>query len=383
MNDAESLYDRVMGMSEEIRAAAAEKFAWEVQTNIIGLNDEQQVRDVPESGKYYAVLISAGVDLPTQQESQRGTLDEGKMQAIKDYLRDSYFLWVDHVFERGAHLPNPVSSETAVGSLEQIAGDQRVGMGANDDIAFDPDQRAAEIGSESFGYGVLGNQIFQELDGVRSAMETSSSETITEFRDEFLPRIPAAIEGQLLVVRLLRQVMSANQVAVRTARSDVQRIARNTIAAMEGSGDDSIDAATKLKLVGGVATIVGGVAALPWSGGLSATAVASGIGGLAAIGGGGGMVLAAAEGWGEMSESVPLGADDTEGILDNMNAALTREYELLDNAAELLRDTYLNGTQTHIEGHMNHFRAPRPVQLADAEPGNVRDTVERDLVDRP
>jgi hypothetical protein len=295
------------------------------------------------------------------------------IESYRSYLRDTYFSWVNDYFERTANLPDPNASVRPGSATASICGDGALSRVAND--ASRASEQATRLENIDPSGGLLGNGIFEKISTINDKVESWKSGAADMFKDYFLPVIPAAIDEQVVVAKAMRNVMAANQSMLAISRDDADAIAHDTIAALEFSdgccsGDN--DQQTTLGIISGVAAIVAGIATLPFSGPIGAAAIMAG--GFTVLDG-------AVSTWATVEDSraqnsLPLGADTIEGVLESMAEALGKVHSELDIGGHALRYRVLTAIESYMTSDKLQFVAPAPVEFAYATQENVIQVVE-------
>lgn len=284
------------------------------------------------------------------------TISDDERAALYIALRDQHFAWVDECLARAASLPQPTATSNAIANTVQIAGEESF-------ITPKGDEDGLEYLEESPGSGMYSSITFEEISAIKSSLNTWKSPAGYVFRQSFLGKITIAAANQLIAIKTIRNVAAANQMILEQASDDIFEIGNSTISVIEADdgccGSDT-DVNATLNVVAGVATIVAGIVSIPFTGGISTTAVAGGITALT-----GTLTTYTAAASASSPPEEPLAADTVEGVLDNMRRAIDTVYASLDDADKSLTSV-MQSLHEAISSNPNGFRAPISSSISEA-----------------
>ena len=297
--------------------------------------------------------------------------DEADKELLKVKLRDEHFRWVDDCFARAANFPQPTPTSLAIMNSTTIAGDTPLNPPSETEGPLD-------YLRESSGTGMYSKITFENIHNIIDSLADWQSAAGTAFKDRYIAQISSTAANQLIVLKTLRNLATANQTLLQLASKDVFTIGNNTIAVIEADdmccGTDA-EVNAFLNTVAGVATIVAGIASIPLTGGATSAVVAGATTALA----GALTTYTSAGGMNAPEDGIEkqLGADTISGILDNMREAVESVYSSLDDANSSMA-AIMNDVYDSLIYSPGQFVAPLSSTIRDATMDTIIDDVESD-----
>lgn len=276
--------------------------------------------------------------------------------AVKDAER-IYAKWpskIEQAFAKWVELPTNGFNTSEVAWLENAEGEIRTG-------AVSPTDTDGSSSTSKPPIGLPNQRLASDLNNLDDRMGKLNGLYAETFKEMYVSPLPVTIQSLGALIACLALACRGQGAIWEAATEDLEKVKKQAAAAMKASapgGGGSIG--PTVLAVGGA--IAGLIAAIP-TGGASIVGVAT------LIGAGAGLVkeIDGASGSSKKVE-VQLGASTPDGVLDNINAALTDLSAAIRGQEEEIRN-FLSNVHSETTSHREAFdlMAPR------AERGNVLD----------
>lgn len=317
------------------------------------------------------------------------SFDARNMDEAENQLKNTHLTWIVDKFTRGANLPDPKKSDPDKAGVYQnfdnIAGrDGFIDIKTKTTSRDDPNARESGIDiditiTQNVSESLLGKAVGTDIPSIQDTVKPWEAGTADVFRTRFLPGIPRAGANQIQVAKAMRNLLVANSALLAWGRKDIDSIVhdgKKTVESFGKSSNGNADLATWLGIAAGVTAMIAGIATW-WTGAGVAVAIA-----------GAGTFASGATTLGQnlqnvKTEEFKLGADDLDGVVDNIMKAVDHTYGQLDKAWAELGPNGMTKLDGKMKDNPNLFRAPEPgagangVKFGDATQANVKETVEK------
>ena len=360
-----------------------------IESVIINENQNRQAEAISSGTPYQPLVVGADNgysllegdakavvdDYRTNYNVDLLTFDETNVYDAEESLKE-HLAWVVDLFDRAGNLPKPQDADPIIAILDGVAG-----SGAILEITTTDEGVDVDVDSD-LGAGSLGSAVEADMGAIQTAVSSWESGTADVFRTQFLPQIPRAAANQVNVLRAMRQLMGMHQGLLFSARATLDGIAHDCLEAVEsfegGSPSEGGSIITTiLGVAGGVAAIAGGIAGLA-AGGSGAALIGAGISIISGTISVAKTLDGAVEGTQITGDPFDIGADGIDGVLENIQTAVTTTFADLDDGYTKLSNDGMAALQTLMENNPTKMRAPRPggdPGVLDVDQDNVLEVV--------
>lgn len=247
-------------------------------------------------------------------------------------------------FEPFSQLPRPDDYDAAINHVKKALHKLSNGEDNQDPIST----------NESV---YIANTELTKLSGMESYIAGWTGKAAVEFKANFVDPFPAVVRNQFIIVAALKSALEAEQAMWKAMRENVDKIAHDTLTALDNMGESGSNEWT---MVFTVISSVAAVAAVPLTGGASVLTVT-------AIGAAAQVVAAAAP---EDSPKLQVSGEHADQVLASMFECLNKLQEEIDRTDRKISDA-LADLIGSVYAERDSFVSKRPA-LAGATKQNIR-----------
>ncbi|WP_117214160.1 hypothetical protein [Allorhizocola rhizosphaerae] len=249
-------------------------------------------------------------------------------------------------YEPFSKLPNPSDYDAAIDMLKKGLEKLSSGQDNRDPISTN-------------GSVYIANPVLTKLSGAESYIEGWTGKAAMEFKSNFIDPFPAVVRNQFIVVAAIKSALEAEKAMWQKAREDVDKVAHDTITALDNMGESGKNEWTMTFTV--VASIAAVGATLVTAGGAAGIAIT-------AVGAASQVVAAAAP---DDPPKLQVSGEHPDQVLRSMGDCLRRLQEEIDRTDKRIADALMsiNGT---IHAEKDSFVSKRPA-LATATKESIKD----------
>ncbi len=207
------------------------------------------------------------------------------------------------------------------------------------------------------GQVYIANQVLTKLSGMESYIEGWTGSAAMAFKSNFIDPFPAVVRNQFILVAALKSALEAEQAMWKKAREDVDKIAHDTLAAIDNMGETGKNEWTMIFTVVASVAAVGASLMAPGAGGVIA---------VTAIGSASQVVAAAAP---DDPPKLTVSGEHPDQVLVAMANCLNKLQEEIDNTDRKIA-TALQSLVGEIYASNESFVSKRPA-LAGATKADI------------
>lgn len=276
-------------------------------------------------------------------------LDLGGRRNSMSYMSDrqseieAEFADIPQLYQSFSGIPDPASFDGAIESLSYTLRTISSGQDPKDPIN---------------GTIYPANAVLDKLSGSESYVENWTGRAAMEFKSHFIDPFPSVVRNQFTLAAVLKSALEAEKEIWANARRDIDKIAHDTLTALERMDDcGKNDWTMTFTVVASVAA----VAAVPVTGGTSLALAITAVGATSQV------VAAAAP---EDPPKIQFSGESPGAVISQMREAISKLRSEINKQETRISDA-MRTTLGLVSGNRDLFVSKRP-SLASATPDKIR-----------